>query len=213
MIRTKAGQSENLADHVVAEEVGNTALSVAPISPTSQPDTYSPQVGDVVEFEYKGMTCQGLIFQHRKDLAIVSNFDHEDYYTFSHGTSFGIAMETIRKIGETNLVKARHAHDEVIRIAEAYFAQPKFTADPDKSYAENQAAWVAFYGLEVGSKVKVIRPYDNDEGGCTAGAADQSWIDDMGEIGLVTELEPRCIKARHTDKGTYNHPYFALEPA
>ena len=265
MIRTKAGQSENLADHVVAEEVGNTALSVAPISPTSQPDTYSPQVGDVVDI---GIYCgasgkRGIIFNPKC---------YPNQLAVTLGTGWNRlsgAVTGLKKIGHTSEmgidpIEVTDAHS----IAKAYFAQPKFkvgdkarykgdagyytsciageivtvrkvredevsitrengdyqdlhlkdlelalatfTPDPDKSYAENQAAWVEFYGLEKGSKLKATRGYSTNEGGYFGTGQDKTGVLyafewDQSSSGIYLQ--------RIGDTGSTYYPYFALEPA
>jgi hypothetical protein len=85
-----------------------------------------------------------------------------------------------------------------------------YTADPDKSYEENQAAWVKFHGLEVGSKVKVVRKFEDDEDGCKCRAWNAwDWkAEQQGEILVIYSVRSDCI---WFDSGRY--PYFALEPA
>ena len=82
---------------------------------------------------------------------------------------------------------------------------------PDKSYAENQAAWVAFHGLKVGSKVKVVRKFEANEGGFKG----SRWDYCSGKANRQgTVISINGISSYHLLlKGGSSYPYFALEPA
>lgn len=73
------------------------------------------------------------------------------------------------------------------------------------SYAERQAKWVAFHGTKVGSKVKVVRKFEDFEAGC-----DMSWVD----CKLNTPMEILTVdddSSLELDNGCW-YPYFVLEP-
>lgn len=90
-----------------------------------------------------------------------------------------------------------------------------FQPDPDKSYAENQAAWVEFHGIEVGSKVKVVKGYRNGDNGFSSSADDSSFppkakcIGSEYEISVITDER---LRIRAYNGSDYTFPYFCLEP-
>lgn len=89
-------------------------------------------------------------------------------------------------------------------------ALASFTPDPDASYEENQAAKVKFYGWTVGSKVKVVRKFEENEGGFTGYSWDSCTekVAAQGNVVKVTGIRKDHIVIN----GSNFYPYFALEP-
>jgi hypothetical protein len=101
-----------------------------------------------------------------------------------------------------------------VELAEA--SKPTFTPDLALSYAENQAAWIEFHGLKVGSKVKVVKKFKQNEQGFDGLAWDagNSKMASQGKIMSIKRIDDNCIVliGQGTNAGNY-YPYFALEPA
>jgi hypothetical protein len=96
------------------------------------------------------------------------------------------------------------------------FAPSTYIADPDKSYAENQAAWIEFYGLKEGSKVKVVREFDRNEGGYSSCAWDNNSVKKSMQGGTyeIKHIRDNNIGLYTDDKDDWwGFPYFALQPA
>jgi hypothetical protein len=90
---------------------------------------------------------------------------------------------------------------------------PTFTG----SYAEKQAQWIEYHGLEVGSKVRVVRKFEDDEGGSSC----CEWNSSIAKGNLQEqvvfirsidkeEIVLTVVKGQYQGCGTF--PYFALEP-
>ncbi len=60
--------------------------------------TYVPKVGDIVEFQYPGKTCIGLIFLYEGKQAISSRFGSAESMTWSTDLAYRTAMKTAKKI-------------------------------------------------------------------------------------------------------------------
>lgn len=87
-----------------------------------------------------------------------------------------------------------------------------FTPDPDKSYAENQAAWCKFYGVTNSSQVKILRLAEKGEG-------DWNGLCAVSDTSLIGEIVPISLLYAGSDgislggRGSACHlPYFCLEP-
>jgi hypothetical protein len=254
---------------------------------------YSPSVGDVVEFEYKGETCKGIIFLEDGRL-LASTRLNPDGVTTGFATLIGNAWEDVyhgmKKTGVSSIsldgldyntaqVKAKAyfaakpasapvgfkvgdrvkvvrktksgdikhhlwmdgmdksvgtvftvsqiGQDAVKSKENGYFfplaslapAPLTYTADPDKSYSDNQAAWIEFHGLKAGSKVRAVLAWKNGDNGCnTCTGSDEygckaSAIRDraVGKIGSIDSGAFNVIMPREYD-GNLQYPYFALEP-
>ena len=231
------------------------------------PSSYTPEAGDVVEFEYDWDgtigTFKGVVYMQSgyDNPCVTSEFDHPGKYMMSEMTHESI--KSVAKIGFIESVPASKysGMSGIEAITRAYFAQEQ--AEPDGSneleykdgdlvevcnewevraikeitaqgnyrtvrkcgetwvrrpsnirplsgtYAERQAKWVEFHGLKVGSKVKVIRGYEDDEDGCKAGRC-QDGDGFFGDTGTITSIEARYIGFRGDH--SCHHPYFALEP-
>ena len=161
---------------------------------------YEPTVGDVVEFEYRGTTCKGLIYLD-SDFSIMPEL--ENGYWCSSGASFHEA-ENLLKVGHTDTIpEGRLEFYEAWDIAKAYF--------DDRPYAERQAEWVADNNIKVGSMVKVVRAFKDYENGF--GAVYGSAKLDLGKTLTVSLLESYDETLSMIKLDSCNcHPYFVLEP-
>ncbi len=84
------------------------------------------------------------------------------------------------------------------------------------TYAEKQAKAVEFYGWKVGSKVKVVRKFKENEDGYTRDGWDSSQgkKELQGEITVVGTIFDDLIQLKIPNTHIRaNCPYFALEPA
>jgi hypothetical protein len=86
-------------------------------------------------------------------------------------------------------------------------AAPTFTG----TYAERQAQWIEHHGLKVGSKVRVVRKFDEDEDGFDGHGWDScnDKIKAQGQIHEISSIRRGQIKLNQCNY----YPYFALEPA
>jgi hypothetical protein len=180
-----------------------------------------------VEFEYYGITAQGLVFSYKemsKGFAIVSKFDGA---TWEYNPVRESTHENIRKVGYTGSIPHKPISiEEAHAIAKAYFsAKPKFkvgdrvvdslalatyTPDHALSYGENQAAAVKFYGWEKGSKVKVVRTHKQDEDGFCK-IVNKGKDEAVGSTFNIIAIYRDGIKLNHILFSQW-FPYFALEP-
>ena len=87
-----------------------------------------------------------------------------------------------------------------------YFSTPVFTG----SYAERQAQWVKHHDIKVGSKVKMVRKFENKESGFhfVAGGTTKTVGKTFEVTSFKSSFNDVCICS--TD-GMY-YPYFVLEP-
>jgi hypothetical protein len=110
-------------------------------------------------------------------------------------------------ICSTGLMAGISQHADARGIAKAYFSKPTFTG----TYAEKQKQWIEHHGLKVGSKVKVVREFaDNEDGGiygpwdyCKHKAGMQ------GKIYEISYIDKSFI---NVGEAVSSYPYFALEP-
>lgn len=173
----------------------------------ARPAEYEPAVGDVVEFDGDfdcnagTKKCKGIIFMWGGSLYMWNDY----HKTVSQTQVKSIHIKNIEKIGHIDIVTEFTSYDEAFKIAKAYFSEP----DKDAPYADRQAAWVKKHGIKVGSKVKVVRKFEDNEGGFAGGRWDIfGWkAGQQGQVLPVYKIENDCI---WFDKGKY--PYFALEP-
>jgi hypothetical protein len=169
---------------------------------------YTPQAGDVVEFEYEGKTCRGLVFMYGDSEGIASLWGRSNGCTYSRNTAFDIAMITIRKVGNTDLVTYRTGRGSIIGIAETYFAQPRerHAFSPQGTYAQRQQQAVKHYGWKVGDKVKVVREYEESGTWSNWECGHKEHVKN-GKVGKITNISDGYI-----DIDNWTCPYFVLEP-
>jgi len=180
------------------------------------PATYTPRAGDVVEFEY---TCSRGTFDAvglvSLDGSMVKVW-HNGEQRICQGSLNDSSKKNFRKIGSSEIT-ASTSFAEAEAIAKAYFAKadkPQFTDDPDKSYADNQAAWIKRHGLKEGDKVRVVREFKSYEGDCGAQRWDESSVksDMQGGTFVIESFEYSKVWLYSADD-IECFPYFALEPA
>lgn len=210
-MQQKAGLSENRADYVNAEN-GNAVTPAAPdstgtaTSKASSPSDYIPKEGDVVEFEYGGEKLKAIAYMEKSmGLCIMDNANGQ-----TDGGGYNRILRkhpkiVFRKIGEVDTTGITRYQD-ARKKAKAYFSNT-FTPDPDKSYAENQAAWIEFHGLKVGDKVKVMLTCE----GCSNGWG-MSYVSGMERhIGRTVTIEAfRDVNGILANSAYW--PYSSLEP-
>lgn len=176
------------------------------------PAEYKPEVGDVVEFEYKGTKYQGLIFQTSSH----KSFELPVAYFTMDGQYCDWVRSNAHRI--QNLVKTGHIvgnvnTDNYMSIAKAYFSRT-FSPDPDKSYEENQKAWVEFHGIKVGSKVKVTRTVESKENGWCRETDLSAMVGIVYKVGWIYPSNGFSLHMVDSRVGNgMDVPYFALEPA
>ncbi len=78
------------------------------------------------------------------------------------------------------------------------------------TYAERQAKAVEFYDIKVGSKVKVVRKFENREGGCDVDFREKACY--VGKVFSVTQIDSESIAISTNQVGQRFFPYFVLEP-
>jgi hypothetical protein len=174
---------------------------------SSDPAPYVPEVGDVVSFEWSGDQHMGIVFQHE---------DWRDCIAITDGCIPKVKWcSGIKFIAKTDSMGGTHSGEDAVNLAKAYFSKPVFAG----SYVECQKQWCEHYGIEGGSMVKVVRKFEQGEGGFPN---DHKWNNRLDVLlGKVTEVflvEPGKISVRTApDKDRYWEfdyiPYFALEPA
>lgn len=184
-------------DHLLHEQV-----------PSSLTTEYVPKVGDVIEFEYEGKTCDGVILNLgvSNPVAVLSKFNCP---TYGWNPRIFLDMLNVRKTGVCDSIP-----DTAIELSEArdifraYQAQPTFTG----TYAERQAQWVKHYGVKVGTKVKVVREAIKKEDGW-----DGIWPNPMNRL-VGDTLDVLYIGLREGQGIELNcvgvdwwFPYFVLE--
>lgn len=149
---------------------------------------------------------------HTGDAVLVRDSEYEvwSYCHFSHKkddsyfpycTSFTDSMYCIPYNGNEELVGTTNN-----------FIKPKVYT----SYIENQRKWINKNNIKVGSKVKIIKKANSEEGGW--GAYWNSFMDDsVNKVGIVTmisdnEFNNTGIQVYLENKGSYYfYPYFVLE--
>jgi hypothetical protein len=179
------------------------AIAEKYFSTPTQP--YTPQVGDVVEFEYNGNHCEGIVYQSdNKEMAIVSEWGI-DFYMGWDIAFFGGDVKNLRKIGYTDVIPETPCCSESIKgVFKAYFSTPTFTG----TYAERQAQWVKHHDIKVGSKVKVVREFEANEDGCKC----SKWAEWKAAVGSIVEVSNIWDKHANIQIGGWSFPYFVLEP-
>lgn len=93
------------------------------------------------------------------------------------------------------------------------YAFPKACLEPifEGSYEERQAQWIKFHGIKVGSKVKVVRKFNKDEGGFTK-TSNQNKSDAVGDSYAVDCIGSNVIWLETGIVCSKGFPYFVLEP-
>lgn len=135
---------------------------------------------------------------------VIEWFDWQrDYYKDEPEDSAKIVTKGTDSGGDVRLKGS--PNDCFFQADSLELAEATFTPDPDKSYAENQAAWIKHHGLEVGSEVKVVRKFKDDEDGYNGSSRD-TYIGTVACIALTQGTDGIKLK----DSTWF--PYFALEP-
>jgi hypothetical protein len=170
-----------------------------------EPD-YSPSVGDEVSFESYMSATKGIVFKATGVGGLLIACNNGEW-------AYQRELSSIKKTGVhfLNTCQISDAQD----LAKAYFKakeQVGFKADPALSYAENQAAWVEFYKLEAGSKVKVVKEFKTDKNGCHAGW-NKGKSRCIGEVYSIAIIDTKRIVIKTDVDSATLWPYFALEPA
>jgi transcription antitermination factor NusG len=78
------------------------------------------------------------------------------------------------------------------------------------TYEERQKQWLEYHGLKVGSKVKVVRKFKEDEDGCDCMESSEK-DDAVGSVFTVIEIRETYIVVSRLKDNCF--PYSALEPA
>jgi hypothetical protein len=186
----------------------NVPTPISDVSSGSSVTNYIPAVGDVVEFDRHGVVYSGLVRTDgdmvwgakSKIKAMKSGYDLM-WTSLIHCSD----TDEYRLVESTGLdLEWEDASKELINR----FSAPTFTG----SYAERQKQWIEHHGLKVGDKVRVVREFSLEEGGCDVGcpAPKMAFV---GKTYGITDVDPRSIQL---DTGNSMHswfPYFALEPA
>lgn len=140
----QAGHSENLADQSTLHaekysksptltadaKAGSVKASAQSMdADTGSPSDYTPQPGDVVEFEYNGLTCKGIVFlSSNNNLTITrSNNSSEDLgYNSVKGNISNPVYLNVKKTGTSSLCLNGLNVIEARNKAKAYFSRPQF---------------------------------------------------------------------------------------
>lgn len=200
----------NMADQTAVTTRALTPSQDAPVA-TEPPSEYKPSVGDVVEFEYcRPADSRGIVFVEKDGRICITRYTSGGPHqgTGYHPCTPSLQYKNVRKIGSCNLTLEGLDGHKAQMLAKAYFSKPTFTADPDKSYAENQEEAVKFYGWVKGSKVRVMRKFKDREGGFIGYAWDFSLnkAQQQGKVGSIASI---CKGYIVIHEGCF--PYFALE--
>jgi hypothetical protein len=179
---------------------------------------YVPCVGDVVEFDSDGKATIGLFFGPDAFNCINATKDKagkiRNAYSFMWNSADALRIKNPKLV--CHIEPPEDDFETAGKALIAYFAKQTFTADPSKSYVENQAAWVAFHGLKVGSKVKVTREFDADDGdsSCSKWNQYEGKAKMQGGVFHVEEvmLGSIWLYRKGTEGNADGFPYFALEP-
>lgn len=181
------------------------------IESASSESSYTPQVGDVVEWVEAGRKRRGMVFTD--DYGTDSLITEDGPYGMCQtrwGTAFG--TKTLRRIGHVdNVPNEAVNHEGAKSLYKAYLIgkkkQPTFTG----TYAERQAQWVKHHGLKAGDEVMVVRKFVNDEDGYNGHSHEGK---DIGITIKIYHFQGRDgIKTLdYTLSGKQWFPYFVLEP-
>lgn len=179
-----------------------------------QPVTpYTPQVGDVssvVWFKLNGAGRLGLASESENVVKWWSPVDGMCRGSFDPGdTIVGVSDIKVDDVTEKQLEALSDQYDAL--TGKKKQPEPEFPA----TYAERQAQWVAHHGLKVGDKVRVVRKFEDDEGGCIS----VKWDFNQSKAAMQDkECEIHEIKDKRIRLWTKNNadwwdfPYFVLEP-
>jgi hypothetical protein len=172
---------------------------------------YKPVAGDVVELTAtlsgKTKKCRGLVFTQCVTSTVLNIWtDFHNNATWGdlrHGHKY----YSLVKIGSVDSTKAG-SYNSAKKAFEAYLSAPTFTG----SYAERQKQWIEHFKIEIGSKVRMIRPCRVDEDGSNCSHHSQDELDDAGSTAEITSFQERNVNISNEISGCWSVPYFALEP-
>ncbi len=188
-------------------DLDNTSFTVVRHAPVKA--EYKP--GDVVEFEYRGVICEGMMFINYCESYGVA-FEWKDTYIWECTDAI---VGGFRKIGHTEhkVGEGGGSCNDAINTAKAYFS-PTFTG----TYAERQEQWIEHHGIKVGSKVKVVRKFEEGADGsvCMAWDSTQAKAGKQGRTCYIRTIHNREIvlcSIKGETQGCGIFPYTALEPA
>jgi hypothetical protein len=162
---------------------------------------YQPAVGDVVEFEFSGRPQQGIVFAPTVNRKLSVTHARLGGSNFTYCRIDYEAFGEMKKVGHTDEMGGIDTYEKANPIAKVYFSAP----DKDAPYTERQAHWCKANSIKVGSPVKVVRKFENQEDGFGHG-----WISSM-DRNIDEVIEVKCITDNYIDLG-YGFPYFVLEP-
>jgi hypothetical protein len=173
---------------------------------TGQSKSYTPQVGDVVEFRgYTGLIKKGIVFK-----ANWGFYKNCDGIVYGYGWDKLEDCREIKKIGHTNCLDgfqddSRRTYD----TTKQYFSTPTFAG----TYAERQQQWIDYHGVKVGDKVKAVRKTEEYQDGSLCGAWNSgvTKANMFGETCTIRGFQDRCVEVQG-DVDWFGYPYFALEP-
>ena len=167
---------------------------------------YVPSVGDVVKVigdeDHEGKSFRAIVFVDEDDDLMLASEKKSKSLDRSWDYAKKYQRFSMKKIGETSILKGKPDVDTAVEAAQKYFSTPTFTG----SYQERQAQWIKHHGIKVGSKVKVVRKAVDYEGGY-----DNQYNGDkdkyLGDTIVISDIHPSYLIA-----ATWCWPYFVLEP-
>jgi hypothetical protein len=173
------------------------------------PAEYVPAVGDVVEYGNNGEI--GLHFYNGNDTEMKVILCNKSKISTASLMSMMWLSTDCRSNGSLigRVSQSVNNWDDAGKALKAYFAaesKPTFTG----TYEERQAQWVKHHGIEVGSKVKVVRKAEKGEQGWLKDWADTQTVPLDRNYTMEIEVIHDCGIETYWCNPYF--PYFALEP-
>jgi hypothetical protein len=115
----------------------------------------------------------------------------------------------IKKVKWKSLTHEQAA-EVVSELSKLGFLKEQF-AKPDTPYEARQAAWIKEHGIEVGSKVKIVKGFESYEGVQTSTKFLKRMQECIWEKGEIIRISSGAVDVK-TKNGTWWWPYTSLEP-